>query len=134
MSQSLVMALAQQNFLVGDIAGNAQRIVELSRQAQQQGADLIVFSELAVTGYPPEDLLLRPSLQLRVEQALQQIAAASQDIAIVVGFPWRESGQLFNCAGFWHGGECLGRYAKQCLPNYQVFDERRISVLAISPV
>src|SRR5690606_5320992 len=125
MSQSLVMALAQQNFLVGDIAGNAQRIVELSRQAQQQGADLIVFSELAVTGYPPEDLLLRPSLQLRVEQALQQIAAASQDIAIVVGFPWRENGQLFNCAGFWHGGECLGRYAKQCLPSYQVFDEHR---------
>ena len=125
MSQSLVMALAQQNFLVGDIAGNAQRIVELSRQAQQQGADLIVFSELAVTGYPPEDLLLRPSLQRRVEQALQQIAAASQDIAIVLGFPWRESGQLFNCAGFWHGGECLGRYVKQCLPNYQVFDERR---------
>lgn len=125
MSQSLVMALAQQNFLVGDIAGNAQRIVELSRQAQQQGADLIVFSELAVTGYPPEDLLLRPSLQLRVEQALQQIAAASQYIAIVVGFPWRENGQLFNCAGFWHGGECLGRYAKQCLPSYQVFDEHR---------
>lgn len=108
MSQSLVMALAQQNFLVGDIAGNAQRIVELSRQAQQQGADLIVFSELALTGYPPEDLLLRPSLQTRVEQGLQQIAAASQDIAIVLGFPWRENGQLFNCAGFWHGGECLG--------------------------
>ncbi|QQD23416.1 NAD+ synthase [Venatoribacter cucullus] len=125
MSQSLVMALAQQNFLVGDIAGNAQRIVELSRQAQQQGADLIVFSELALTGYPPEDLLLRPSLQTRVEQGLQQIAAASQDIAIVLGFPWRENGQLFNCAGFWHGGECLGRYAKQCLPSYQVFDEHR---------
>src|SRR5690606_14518472 len=117
--------LAQQNFLVGDIAGNAQRIVELSRQAQQQGADLIVFSELALTGYPPEDLLLRPSLQTRVEQGLQQIAAASQDIAIVLGFPWRENGQLFNCAGFWHGGECLGRYAKQCLPSYQVFDEHR---------
>lgn len=125
MAQSLVIALAQQNFLVGDIDGNTQRIIDISRQAQQQGAALVVFSELALTGYPPEDLLLRPSLQVRVEQALERIAEASHDIAIVVGFPWREQGHLYNCAGFWHQGQCLGRYAKQNLPNYQVFDERR---------
>ncbi len=125
MSQSLTIALAQHNFLVGDISGNGQRIVEAAQQAQQQGAQLVVFSELAVTGYPPEDLLLRPSLQPRVEEALQQIAAASHNIAIAVGFPWREQGKLYNCAGVWYQGECLGRYAKQCLPNYQVFDEQR---------
>ena len=133
MSQSLVIALAQQNFLVGDIAGNAQRIADLSRQAHHQGAELIVFSELALTGYPPEDLLLRPSLQQRVEQGLALIAEASQDIAIAVGFPWREKGQLYNCAGVWHRGECLGRYAKQCLPNYQVFDERRYFTAGDTP-
>ncbi|MCT7360566.1 NAD+ synthase [Thalassolituus pacificus] len=125
MSQSLTIALAQHNFLVGDISGNGQRIVEAAQQAQQQGAQLVVFSELAVTGYPPEDLLLRPSLQPRVEEALQQIAAASHYIAIAVGFPWREQGKLYNCAAVWFQGECLGRYAKQCLPNYQVFDEQR---------
>ncbi|MCD8523280.1 MAG: NAD+ synthase [Saccharospirillaceae bacterium] len=125
MSQSLTIALAQHNFLVGDISGNGQRIVEAAQQAQQQGANLVVFSELAITGYPPEDLLLRPSLQPRVEAALQQIAAASHHIAIAVGFPWREQGKLYNCAGVWYQGQCLGRYAKQCLPNYQVFDEQR---------
>ena len=125
MSQSLTIALAQQNFLVGDIAGNTERIVQAAEQASRQGAGLIVFSELALTGYPPEDLLLRPSLQPRIEAALQQIAAASQNIAIAVGFPWREQGKLYNCAGLWAGGQCLGRYAKQHLPNYQVFDEER---------
>lgn len=125
MTQSLVIALAQQNFLVGDIDGNTQRIVEAAQKAKQQGAHLVVFSELSLTGYPPEDLLLRPSLQLRIEQALQKIADASHDIAIAVGFPWRENNQLFNCAGIWHAGQCLGRYTKQRLPNYQVFDEHR---------
>lgn len=125
MSQSLTIALAQENFLVGDIDGNSGIIVHAAAQAQQQGAQLIVFSELALTGYPPEDLLLRPSLQLRTEQALQRIAGASQDIAIAVGYPWREEGKLYNCAGIWYQGQCLGHYAKQHLPNYQVFDEER---------
>lgn len=125
MSQSLVIALAQQNFLVGDIEGNAQRVIELVEKAKQQGAQLLVCSELALTGYPPEDLLLRPSLQVRVEQALTCIAEASQDVAIAVGFPWREGDALYNCAALYYQDQCLGRYAKQQLPNYQVFDERR---------
>lgn len=125
MTQSLTIALAQQNFLVGDIAGNAELIVKMAREAQSKGAELIVFSELALTGYPPEDLLLRPSLQTRIEAALNEIKAASAEIAIAVGYPWREQGRLYNCAGFFADGEMLGQYAKQHLPNYQVFDEER---------
>ncbi len=125
MTQSLTIALAQQNFLVGDIAGNTELIVKMAREAQSKGAALIVFSELALTGYPPEDLLLRPSLQTRIEAALNEIKAASTGIAIAVGYPWREQGRLYNCAGFFAGGDMLGQYAKQHLPNYQVFDEER---------
>ncbi|MDK2778724.1 MAG: NAD+ synthase [Pseudomonadota bacterium] len=125
MSQSLTIALAQENFLVGDIDGNAAIIVNAAAQAGKNGAHLIVFSELALTGYPPEDLLLRPSLQPRTEQALARIAAASQHIAIAIGYPWQDGSQLLNCAGIWYQGKQIAHYAKQHLPNYQVFDEQR---------
>ena len=125
MSESLSIAISQLNYVVGDIGGNASKMIAAANDAAKQGSDLIVFSELSLTGYPPEDLLLRPSLQLRVEAELQRIAAASHDIAIALGFPWREQDELFNCAAVYAGGQCLGRYAKQCLPNYQVFDEKR---------
>lgn len=119
------ITLSQLNYKVGDISGNAEQMIAAATEAAQQGSDLIVFSELSLTGYPPEDLLLRPSLQLRVEEALEKIADASNQIAIALGFPWQEQTQLFNCAAIYHAGQCLGRYAKQCLPNYQVFDEKR---------
>lgn len=119
------ITLAQCNFVVGDIAGNCAQIIEQAGRANAQGSDLVVFSELAVTGYPPEDLLLRPSLQTRVEKALQSIAKTSEQIAIVVGFPWYENGQLYNSAALFVQGNCAGRYDKHCLPNYQVFDEKR---------
>ncbi len=125
MSESLQIAMAQCNFHVGDIEGNCELMIAETEKARSAGANVIVFSELALTGYPPEDLLLRPSLQLRVSTALGQLAKHSQNIAIVTGFPWKEAGQLYNCAGVWLDGECVGRYAKQCLPNYQVFDEKR---------
>ena len=125
MTESLHIAMAQCNFLVGDITGNCDLMLSEVDAARNRGVDLILFSELALTGYPPEDLLLRPSLQLRVETAIKRLAAASHDIAIVAGFPWREDERLYNCAGVWYQGESLGRYAKQCLPNYQVFDEKR---------
>ncbi|WP_320818707.1 NAD+ synthase [Thalassolituus sp.] len=125
MTQSLNIALAQCNFLVGDIPGNTALICQQAAEAAVAGADLIVFSELALTGYPPEDLLLRPSLQRRIDSALEQIAAASNEIAIAIGYPWMDNGALYNCAGVWYQGEALGRYAKQYLPNYQVFDEKR---------
>ena len=125
MPESMRITLSQLNFVVGDIAGNTEKMIAAARQAADQGSELIVFSELALTGYPPEDLLLRPSLQLRVEAALQQLLPVSQDIALALGFPWQQQGRLLNCAALYYQGECLGRYAKQCLPNYQVFDEKR---------
>lgn len=121
----LKIAMAQCNFHVGDIPSNTAKAVDAAQQAASQGADLIVFSELALTGYPPEDLLMRPSLELRIAAALKEIAAASHDIAIAIGYPVMRDDALFNCAGVWSKGECLGEYAKQELPNYQVFDEKR---------
>jgi NAD+ synthase (glutamine-hydrolysing) len=121
----LTIALGQCNFHVGDLPGNTEKIIQSATDAAAQGADLIVFTELALTGYPPEDLLLRPSLKHRIDQALEQIALASHQIAIAIGYPSQHQDALFNCAGVWHQGELLGEYAKQELPNYQVFDEKR---------
>jgi NAD+ synthase (glutamine-hydrolysing) len=138
--QQFSIALAQVNFKVGDIDGNLQLIANSVADAKQQyekqqhektpheqsdDALMLVFSELALIGYPPEDLLLRPSLQHRIESALQQVAKLSSGMAIVVGYPWHEGGQLFNMAGVWSDGKQIAQYAKRCLPNYQVFDEQR---------
>ncbi|MGB1091585.1 MAG: nitrilase-related carbon-nitrogen hydrolase, partial [Oceanobacter sp.] len=125
MTESLRIALAQCNFVVGDLAANTDTMLAAVDQAKARGAHLILFSELSVTGYPPEDLLLRPSLQTRVEAQIERLIQASDGIAIVAGFPWCENDQLFNCAETWFNGKSLGRYAKQCLPNFQVFDEHR---------
>lgn len=125
MPESLTIALGQQNFMVGDCLANANKLVKAAVLAAEQGADMFVSSELALIGYPPEDLLLRPSLQERIEQALAVIAEASHKILIVVGYPWRQADTLTNRAGVWHKGQCIAHYDKQCLPNYQVFDEQR---------
>lgn len=121
---TLRLAFAQHNFLVGGITQNAEKIRQLAQQAQAQQCDVIVFPELCVTGYPPEDLLLRPSLSLRVEQALLSLADI-KDIVLILGYPKQVNGQLFNMAGAWLNGTLLAEYAKQQLPNYQVFDEKR---------
>jgi NAD+ synthase (glutamine-hydrolysing) len=128
--QQFSIALAQINFKVGDIDGNLELIRAAVADAKaksfpRDNALMVVFSELAITGYPPEDLLLRPSLQHRIELALQDIAKLSADIAIVMGYPWQKNGQLFNMAGVWIDGEQAAQYAKRFLPNYQVFDEQR---------
>ena len=125
LTQPLKIALAQCNFHVGDIPGNTDTIIHQAMLAAADGAQLIVFSELALTGYPPEDLLLRPSLALRVQEALLRIGEASENIAICIGYPKLSADELYNCAGVFYKGECLGEYAKHELPNYQVFDEKR---------
>lgn len=119
------LALAQQRFPVGDIDGNVDKIIALSKDAMAQGAQMIVFPELTITGYPPEDLLLRPSLGIRVSAATQRLLDAALPIAMVVGYPQREDGKLFNKVMVIEQGQVIADYRKQHLPNYQVFDEKR---------
>lgn len=122
---NLHIVMAQFNPHVGDIDGNTDRIIRFSRQSQESGADIIVFPELSLIGYPPEDLLLRPSLALRIERALKKICEQQFTILVVVGYPKMVGNQRFNMAGAIYGNELIYEYAKQCLPNYQVFDEYR---------
>ncbi len=126
MSKQFTLALAQRNFVVGAIEGNGDAICQDIERARLAGADLILFSELAVTGYPPEDLLLRADLMTRVDAVLERIRAASAEIAVVVGHPYRDdAGELFNCASLFEKGERRALARKQKLPNYRVFDEER---------
>jgi NAD+ synthase (glutamine-hydrolysing) len=140
MNSPVRVALAQINATVGDLAGNAARIVDAARAAHEQGARLVLAPELALSGYPPEDLLLRPAFMTACARALQGIADALADCAglhVVVGHPHQfgESGDVrtkstaqplrVNAASLLSAGRVLATYAKRELPNYQVFDERR---------
>jgi len=127
---TLNIVMAQINPLVGDIHGNSALILtSLDEALAQQPCDMIVFPELTLTGYPPEDLLLRPSLAKRIDQALEILLTHNPDVAIVVGYPrvaWVDGKRvLYNMAGVLFSGRIVFEYAKQCLPNYQVFDEKR---------
>jgi NAD+ synthetase len=123
---ALRIALAQFDFPVGAVAGNAARIVELVAQARDEfGADLVLFPELALSGYPPEDLLLRPSFLADCEAALQRIAAATHGIVAVVGWPQAAGAVVYNAASVLRDGGIECTYRKRELPNYAVFDERR---------
>lgn len=117
--------MAQTNLLVGAIDANATKVISCAKEAMKRGGDVVVFPELTLTGYPPEDLLLRPSLDLRIQKAVDRIVDARLAIVIVIGAPQREREQLCNSALIIESGKCLGVYHKQALPNYQVFDERR---------
>jgi len=126
MGRQLNIVMAQINLLVGDIDANTDAVIANARLAMaQHSADIIVFPELTLTGYPPEDLLLRPSLKLRISKAIDRILKAGLDIYIVIGYPERAGNQLFNSLLLIKAGKCLANYRKQFLPNYQVFDERR---------
>ncbi len=118
------VALAQLNLMVGDIAGNARRVIDCSRRLRDR-ADIIVFPELTLTGYPPEDLLLRPACDARVSSALQTIARAAAGVTLVVGYPALRDGVRYNVAGVLRDGVVECEYRKMELPNYSVFDERR---------
>ncbi len=119
------IALAQVNFFVGDIEGNAQKIAHCVEQARTQKAHIVVFSELALSGYPPEDLLFRPSFYPRIQAALAQLLLLSQDIDIILGTPYSEDTHIYNALFYLSEGKLLARYAKHRLPNYGVFDEKR---------
>ena len=121
---SVTFALAQSHFLVGDIKANAEKMRTLALQAREQGADVIIFPELGLLGYPPQDLLLRPSLSGRIKSALSSLSDID-DIVMIVGYPHVDHHGTFNSAAILHNGHQKGFYHKQILPNYGVFDERR---------
>ncbi|CAI1933481.1 Glutamine-dependent NAD(+) synthetase [Serratia quinivorans] len=125
MSRSLSIALAQLNLLVGDIEGNTERMLQTVQEQQKAGADLVMFTELALSGYPPEDLLYRNDFYQRCDAQLQRLQQASAEVAILVGHPWREGDKLYNALSLFSEGQLLARYFKQQLPNYGVFDEKR---------
>ena len=124
MAASLRIALAQIDTTVGDIAGNVAKVQEHIARARHQGAELVVFPELAVTGYPPEDLLLKEHFLSDARTAVQRLAAETKDIVALVGFPERAE-DVYNAAAVLAGGEVRGIYRKTYLPNYGVFDEER---------
>jgi NAD+ synthase (glutamine-hydrolysing) len=118
------LALAQMNATVGDLEGNAKKILEGVDRAREAQADLVAFPELALPGYPPEDLLLKPSFVGANEQALQKVAAEVHGVAAVIGFA-HLAGDLYNAAAVCADGEVRGVYHKHYLPTYGVFDEDR---------
>ncbi|MCA1714118.1 MAG: NAD+ synthase, partial [Gammaproteobacteria bacterium] len=123
---ALRIALAQFDFPVGAIGSNAERIATMIAEARDHyGAGLVLFPELALSGYPPEDLLLRPSFLVGCEAALQRIAAATQGIVAVVGWPQSAGAVVYNAASVLRDGGVAHTYRKRELPNYAVFDERR---------
>ncbi len=119
------IAIAQINAMVGDIAGNANKILEFANRAQLAGASLMVTPELALCGYPPEDLLFRDDFKQACERALMRLAEQVKNITLLVGHPHAENGHLYNAASLIENGKIQATYHKQCLPNYSVFDEER---------
>ena len=119
------IAIAQLNPVLGDMSGNVERILDYASQAKARGATLLVAPELALCGYPPEDLLFRRDFRLACAAALLDLAQRNQDISLIVGHPQLRSGKLYNAASLLENGRVAGTYLKQRLPNYQVFDEKR---------
>ncbi len=127
------IAIAQLNQVVGDLSGNAERIVEAIGEAQRGGAHLLVTPELSLCGYPPEDLLLRPAFLAACADELARIASRVEGITVLVGFPELAPGGRYNAVAILRDRNIAGVYRKQCLPNYTVFDEQRYFTAGIDP-
>ena len=126
MPTQFIVVMAQLNLLVGALDANTHAVIEAAKRAiDEHSADIVVFPELTLTGYPPEDLLLRPSLARRSDEAIAQLCEARLATTLVVGYAETHDGLLYNSLVVIKDGERVGNYRKQCLPNYQVFDERR---------
>src|SRR3990167_4986382 len=134
MAAHLRVALGQLNLLVGDVPGNAAKMIAAAQRARDElKAHVVVFPELALTGYPPEDLLLRPDLSVRVELALGGMLKEIPGIDVIVGYPKRQYGKLFNAASLLRDGKVAATYFKHLLPNYGVFDEKRYFAEGANP-
>ncbi|MDH5357165.1 MAG: NAD+ synthase [Gammaproteobacteria bacterium] len=135
MATAFCLVMGQINPIVGDVAGNVKKIIAAAEQARDTfNADLVVFSELTLTGYPPEDLLLRPGLLKRVEKGLVALKTQIRGIGVLVGHPsGRVRQDLYNAASLIVDGKCVSTYFKHCLPNYSVFDEKRYFVEGKEP-
>jgi NAD+ synthase (glutamine-hydrolysing) len=126
MSDTAVLALAQVDLVVGDVAGNTEKILTYATRAREElRADLVIFPELSVCGYPPEDLLFHSGLRRDVESAVNRIRTSVSNIAVLIGFPEYADGNIYNACAVYHEGRQLAAYRKQQLPNYSVFDEKR---------
>lgn len=126
MTNTLSISLAQLNLTVGDVPGNTAAIVAAIDEAKyEQSANLVVFQELALCGYPPEDLLFHSGMAQRVAESIATINESTSGIAALVGYPEYADGKIFNSAVWLEDGKVRGNYRKRCLPNYGVFDERR---------
>jgi NAD+ synthase len=127
-ADKLAIAVAQLNSTVGDIAGNAEKVRRARIEAAAQGADLVVFPELFIAGYPPEDLVLKPAFQAACRAAIEQLAreTATPGPALLVGSPWVDGGKLYNAVALLEGGAITALRYKVDLPNYGVFDEKRV--------
>ena len=135
MTESLNIALAQINPTVGDVEGNVDLIRKARARAAADGCDLVVTGELVVSGYPPEDLVLKPAFQDHVEAVVTALAKETNDggPALLIGAPWRQNGDLYNAALLLDEGRVGGLMLKHVLPNYGVFDEMRVFSVGPAP-
>ncbi|MEQ9316320.1 MAG: nitrilase-related carbon-nitrogen hydrolase, partial [Henriciella sp.] len=134
MSETLKILVAQLNPIVGDIDGNLEMARRTLKEGANKGADLVVFAEMFLLGYPPEDLVLKPSAVEDCMAAVKTLAGESEDLpGFVIGTPWAEEGALYNSAVYCADGKIVARYDKQELPNYGVFDEQRLFTKGKSP-
>ena len=127
-ADKLAIAVAQLNATVGDVSGNADKVRRARKEAASQGADIVLLSELFIAGYPPEDLVLKPSFQAACRFALEGLARETSDggPAVLVGVPWVEKSKLYNAVALLDGGRIAALRFKVDLPNYGVFDEKRV--------
>src|SRR3954451_23973349 len=127
-AKRLAITLAQLNPIVGDVSGNAERVRAVRKRAAADSADLIIFPEMFIAGYPPEDLVLKPAFQEACRAEIEKLARETADggPAMILGTPWAEGGRLHNAVSFLDGGCIAALRFKVALPNYGVFDEKRV--------